>query len=206
MNDKNSPNIYNRNSFLLSGYGDLYCFGSSIKGVSPNIARSTGTRIGTLLDMNAGTVAYWVDNQRVPHVVQHACLTEGEWYITVTFGSGAAGAKFVLEPPPPLRPDGVANGLRVAVVGASLGGLSVANVLHRNGALVSVFEVSPLGFHNRGGALGSVNVKLVAEIPQRDQRHLSTIQGHGHFYGDLWKHLYEELPEGTVTFGCDVRR
>jgi len=23
-----------------------------------------------------------------------------------------------------------------------------------------------------------------------------TIRGHGHFYGDLWQHLYDALPEG----------
>ena len=217
LNDRSVANLYNQNSFLLSGYGDLYCFGSSIKGVSPNIARSTGSRVGVLLDMDVGTLTYWVDGQRLAHVVQHACLTTGEWYITVTFGSGAAGAQFVLESPPapspppsPRGPDvaaGVAANLRVAVVGASLGGLSVASVLHRAGAHVSVFELYPSGFHLRGGALGSVDVDLVAEIAGGDRRgRLSAIRGHGHFYGDLWQFLYEALPDGTVRFGVDVRR
>ena len=232
LNDKTRANIYNRDSFLLSGYGDLYCFGSSIKGVAPNIARSSGTRIGALLDMDEGTLTYWVDGQQMTHIVEHENLKSGEWYITVTFGSGAAGAQFVLaEPPPPplssrplaspppspppspLGPEmvgvgvGVAADLRVAVVGASLGGLSVANVLHRAGSRVSVFELYPSGFHLRGGALGSVNVDLVAAITgdQSRSRVHPPIRGHGHFYGDLWQRFFAALPDGTVTFGTEVR-
>lgn len=212
LNDKTRANIYNQDSCLLSGYGDLYCFGSSIKGVSPNIARSSGTRIGALLDMDEGTVTYWVDGQQMPRVAKHETLRSGEWYITVTFGSGAAGAQFVLEEPPPPSPPpsprgpetaGVASGLRVAVVGASLGGLSVANALQRAGARVSVFELYPSGFHLRGGALGSVDLGLVDEITG-GARHARPIHGHGHFYGDLWQHLFAALPAGTVTFGAEV--
>lgn len=241
LNDKTRANLYNDESFLLSGYGDLYCFGSSIKGVSPNIARSSGTRFGVLLDMNEGTLTFCVDGKMLPYVAQHECLTVGQWYITITFGSGAAGAQFVLQEPPsvqeplPLRAPPpcpsppaspplslpsppspppsppvsetveVATNLHVAVVGASLGGLSVANVLLRAGARVSVFELFPSGFHLRGGALGSVDVDLIAEITG-DSRRVHAIRGHGHFYGDLWRHLYASLPEGTVTFGADVRQ
>ena len=114
LNDKTRANIYNHDSFLLSGYGDLYCFGSSIKGVSPNIARSSGTRIGALLDMDKGTLTYWVDGERMKHVAKHENLKSGEWYITVTFGSGAVGAQFVLEPPPPLAASPLASLTAVA--------------------------------------------------------------------------------------------
>merc|ERR1712137_32108 len=61
MNNPGKLNLYNDNSFLLSGYGDLYHFGRSVK-LSPNISRSTGTRYGVLLDMDAGTLQYWVDD------------------------------------------------------------------------------------------------------------------------------------------------
>jgi len=92
--------------------------------------------------------------------------------------------------------------LRVAVVGASLGGLSVANVVHKLGAKVAVFELFPEGFHNRGGALGAVDIGLVQQI--RGGASPRVIRGHGHFYGDLWQHLYEGLPAGTVSFGIDI--
>lgn len=99
----------------------------------------------------------------------------------------------------------VAAGLRVAVVGASLGGLSAANVLHRLGAQVDVFESFPRGFHDRGGALGSVDVDLLKRITADSGPGVMAIQGHGHFYGDLWRYLYGRLPERTVHFGVDVR-
>ena len=50
------------------------------------------------------------------------------------------------------------NGLNkptVAIIGASIAGLSSANVLNRLGAKVTVFEKFNSGFHNRGGGLGS---------------------------------------------------
>jgi len=94
--------------------------------------------------------------------------------------------------------------LHIAVVGASLGGLSVANVLHRLGARVEVFECFGHGFHTRGGALGAVDVKLVQEI-RGGSGHSRPIKGHGHFYGDLWQYFYEGLPEGMVHFGVDVQ-
>lgn len=97
----------------------------------------------------------------------------------------------------------VAKGQRVAIVGASLGGLSVANVAHRLGAVVSVFELFPSGFHLRGGALGAVDVDLIQQI-RGDKNAPRHIRGHGHFYGDLWQYLFDGLPSGMVTFECDV--
>ncbi|CAE8583196.1 unnamed protein product [Polarella glacialis] len=96
--------------------------------------------------------------------------------------------------------------LRVAVVGASLGGLSVANVLQHLGAHVEVFECFPKGFHTRGGALGAVDTELVREIRgDAGSSGHRQIKGHGHFYGDLWQYFYEGLEEGTVHFGVDVQ-
>mmetsp|Transcript_14703 Transcript_14703/g.20831 ORF Transcript_14703/g.20831 Transcript_14703/m.20831 type:complete len:163 (-) Transcript_14703:14-502(-) len=97
--------------------------------------------------------------------------------------------------------------LRIAVVGASLGGLSIANVAHRLGAKVSVWEVFPSGFHLRGGALGSVDTELLQSLRgDSDESFRKGIRSHGHFYGDLWSYLYEGLPEGTVRFGMHVER
>jgi 2-polyprenyl-6-methoxyphenol hydroxylase-like FAD-dependent oxidoreductase len=97
------------------------------------------------------------------------------------------------------------SALRVAVVGASLGGLSAANVLNRLGAKVTVFECFPSGFHERGGALGSVDARLLEKIrghtASSPARHVAS---HGHFYGDLWQYLWDGLPENTVHFGVDV--
>jgi 2-polyprenyl-6-methoxyphenol hydroxylase-like FAD-dependent oxidoreductase len=47
-----------------------------------------------------------------------------------------------------MLPEAIAQ-LRVAIVGASLGGLSAANVLHRLGANVQVYESFPSGFHRK---------------------------------------------------------
>ena len=103
------------------------------------------------------------------------------------------------------RHTGHATGLRVAIVGASLGGLSVANVLHRLGAQVEVFEYFPHGFHDRGGALGAVDTDLLHQIRgNTGPRSRPLIRRHGHFYGDLWQYLVEGLPEDTVRFGIDV--
>lgn len=98
--------------------------------------------------------------------------------------------------------------LRVAVVGASLGGLSIANVAHRLGATVSVWEAFPSGFHLRGGALGSVDTELLQSLrgdsDETFRNSIPNVRGHGHFYGDMWRYLYEGLPEGTVRFGTGV--
>ncbi|WP_339342879.1 NAD(P)-binding protein, partial [uncultured Polaribacter sp.] len=78
--------------------------------------------------------------------------------------------------------------IKVAIVGSSIGGLSAANVLHRLGFEVTVFEAFSEGFNNRGGALGSVDIQLLQTILPT-----GTIQkrigNHGHFYGDLWQYL-----------------
>merc|ERR1712146_450184 len=88
-------NIYNEKSFLLSGYGDLYCLGGSKGSYSANVSRSVGTRYGCLLDMDKGFVQFWVDGVD-SGPVHHESLTRGEWYVTVTFGKGAAGSSFEL--------------------------------------------------------------------------------------------------------------
>jgi hypothetical protein len=85
-------NIYNDNSFLLSGYGDLYSFGGSMK-LSKSISGSTGTHYRALLDMDAGKLTYWLDGQQL-ETIKHESLKSGEWFVTATFGSGAAGASF----------------------------------------------------------------------------------------------------------------
>ncbi|KAJ1492207.1 hypothetical protein T484DRAFT_1771703 [Baffinella frigidus] len=95
--------------------------------------------------------------------------------------------------------------LRVAVVGASLGGLSAANMLNRLGANVSVFDYFPAGFHTRGGGLGAVDTDLLARIRADDVKQgYKAIRGHGHFYGDLWQYLYEGLPAEKVHFSRDI--
>lgn len=103
------------------------------------------------------------------------------------------------------QPDNAATGRRVAIVGASLGGLSVANVLHQLGAHVEVFESFPHGFHDRGGALGAVDTELLQRIlGNNDAGSRDVIRGHGHFYGDLWQRLAEGLPDDTIRFDIDI--
>lgn len=94
--------------------------------------------------------------------------------------------------------------LKIAIVGSSIGGLSAANVLNRLGFEVTVFEAFSSGFQNRGGALGSVDLKLLQTISPTGtvQKH---IRNHGHFYGDLWEYLYEGLPISSVKFGIDIQ-
>jgi len=85
--------------------------------------------------------------------------------------------------------------LRVAVVGGSLGGLSVANVLQQLNIEVEVFEYFPSRFHSRGGALGNVHIDLIQRIRGMSPNKMPpSISGHGHFYGDLWAYLYQGLP------------
>lgn len=94
--------------------------------------------------------------------------------------------------------------LKVAVIGCSIGGLSAANVLNRLGFEVTVFEAFSEGFQNLGGALGSVDIQLLQTIlPTRTIQ--KRIRNHGHFYGDLWKYLYEGLPKSSVKFGVDIQ-
>ena len=87
-------NIYNDNSFLLSGYGDLYRFGSSRR-CSNNVSNSSGTHYGCLIDFAAGGVQFWVDGEDCG-VEFHDSLKTDTWFLTVTFGKGAAGARFRL--------------------------------------------------------------------------------------------------------------
>lgn len=98
------------------------------------------------------------------------------------------------------------SGQRVAIVGASLGGLSAANVLHQLGAGVEVFESFPHGFHDRGGALGAVDTELLNRILGNDATtDRDLVRGHGHFYGDLWQRLAERLPKHTIRFSVDIQ-
>ena len=95
--------------------------------------------------------------------------------------------------------------LRVAVVGASIGGLSTANVLCRLGVKhVQVFEVFKHGFQDRGGALGSVDLDLLLSVRKANIADHPELARHSFFYGDLWRYLFEGVPEGTVRFGADV--
>jgi 2-polyprenyl-6-methoxyphenol hydroxylase-like FAD-dependent oxidoreductase len=80
--------------------------------------------------------------------------------------------------------------LKVAVIDCSIGGLSATNVLNRLGFEVTVFEGFSEGFQNRGGALGSVNIQLLQTILPTGTIQ-KRIRNHGHFYGDLWKYLYD---------------
>ncbi len=94
--------------------------------------------------------------------------------------------------------------LNIAIVGSSIGGLSAANVLNRLGFEVTVLESFSSGFHNRGGALGSVDLQLLQTILPTKTTY-KRIRNHGHFYGDLWQILYEGLPKSTVKFGIDIQ-
>lgn len=94
--------------------------------------------------------------------------------------------------------------IKVAIVGSSISGLGAANVLNRLGFEVTVFEAFSEGFHNRGGALGAVNLQLLQTILPTGTIQ-KRIRNHGHFYGDLWQYLYEGLPKSTVKFGVDIQ-
>ena len=91
--------------------------------------------------------------------------------------------------------------MKVAIVGGSLGGLAAANVLHRLGASVSVFEKQPAEMSNRGACLGFVDIDLwerirgvrmtwpdgrdVTRIPPPDGKQSFDNQG-SFYYGDMW--------------------
>ena len=99
------------------------------------------------------------------------------------------------------------SGRRVAVIGASLGGLSAANVLHMLGFTVHVFERSTTTFEARGHGLGYVDVDLWQRLRgvqmRRQGQQASRAQG-AFYYGDLWRFLYDGLPRGTVRLGRTI--
>ena len=101
----------------------------------------------------------------------------------------------------------VAKQGRVAVIGASLGGLSAANALVQLGHTVHVYERAKGPMHNKGVGMGFVDVGLWEKLTGRRmiRRGQRANRGQGAFYyGDLWKFLYDGLPKGTVRFGSTV--
>ena len=98
---------------------------------------------------------------------------------------------------------------RAAVIGGSLGGLAAANALHRSGVFekVDVYERASGPLHEKGSGLGFVQVSaweaLVGKPMMRRNQRASRHQG-SFFYGDLWKFLYDSLPEDTVHFGKTI--
>ena len=99
------------------------------------------------------------------------------------------------------------EGLRVAVIGGSIAGLSAATALHRLGAAVTVFEKSPTAFHGRGGSLGFCDVPLWEQLAGRRMLRRgapSTRRQGAWLYGDLWKFLAEGLPAGVLRLGAAV--
>jgi 2-polyprenyl-6-methoxyphenol hydroxylase-like FAD-dependent oxidoreductase len=95
----------------------------------------------------------------------------------------------------------------VAVVGGSLGGLAAANTFVKLGWHVDVFERSKSTFEAKGHGLGFVDVALWQELRgvrmMRHGRQASRDQG-AFYYGDLWRYLYDGLPEGTLRLGQSV--
>lgn len=99
------------------------------------------------------------------------------------------------------------EGLRVAIVGGSIGGLAAANALRRLGANVSVFERSAAPFSGRGGSIGFCHVPLWESVrgAQMLRRGAQASRAQGAFlYGDLWRFWYNGLAPGTVRFGAEV--
>ena len=94
-------------------------------------------------------------------------------------------------------------GPNVAVVGGSLTGLAVANVLHRLGYSFTVFEKFTGPFSDRGSSLGFVDIPLWEYLTGRQMRRYNT-QAHrsqgAYYYGDLWTYLYAGLPQVSSTF------
>lgn len=97
--------------------------------------------------------------------------------------------------------------MKIAIVGGSLTGLAVANVLHRLGISVRVYEKFHTSFEKRGSSLGFVDVSLWEQLCGRPMMRFGQRacreQG-AYFYGDLWQYLFEGLPEGCVRFGHTV--
>jgi 2-polyprenyl-6-methoxyphenol hydroxylase-like FAD-dependent oxidoreductase len=95
----------------------------------------------------------------------------------------------------------------IGVVGGSLAGLAAANVFHRLGHSVRVFEKFPASLESRGSSLGYVDNALWQYIRgtpmMRMGRRADRSQG-AYYYGDLWRFLYDGLPPDTVRFGSTV--
>lgn len=99
---------------------------------------------------------------------------------------------------------------RAAIIGGSLGGLAAANALYQAGwRHIDVFERSNGPLHEKGSGLGYVNVPAweallsgSRKMLRRNQR-ASRAQG-SFYYGDLWKYLYQGLPENTVKFNKTI--
>lgn len=114
------------------------------------------------------------------------------------------------------------NGMRVGVVGGSLGGLSAALVLARLGAEVQIFERGARGFETRGGGL-SIDLALTKSLMAREdppphlmvtrrwiwkqgQETEQTIAMPVTAYGALWAWLRAGLPADALRFGQVVER
>jgi len=95
------------------------------------------------------------------------------------------------------------SNMSVAIIGASIGGLSAANALHQVGVTVHVYEAVKHPFHDRGAAIG-IDHNLLQQLRGSSTSTPPQITGSRDFYGDIWQYLYEGLPSGTVTFGSDV--
>lgn len=84
---------------------------------------------------------------------------------------------------------------------------AAANVFHRLGISVTVFEKFPASFEKRGSSLGYVDVDLWEYLRGtrmiRFGKRASRSQG-AFFYGDLWQYLYEGLPTGCVKFNRTI--
>ncbi|MEM7158790.1 MAG: FAD-dependent monooxygenase [Myxococcota bacterium] len=110
-------------------------------------------------------------------------------------------------------------GLRVGVVGASIGGLSAACALGRSGARVHVLERARPCFAERGGGLG-VNPELVTRVSGRPglpclvlrKRRLWSAREQSvrdcrlpvASYGALWRWLWQAADRAAVEFQRDV--
>jgi len=98
---------------------------------------------------------------------------------------------------------GELQGLEVAIVGASIGGLGCANVLLQLGASVSVVERYSRGFGSRGGGINA-DAKLLMEITQQEEPPKRLPGGGGFYYGDVWSYLNQALPVNTVRYGIEI--
>ena len=99
------------------------------------------------------------------------------------------------------------EGIRVAVIGGSIAGLSAACAFHRLGALVSVYEKNPSGFSGRGSSMGFCDVNLWQRLRGSTmlRRGVQASRSQGAFlYGDLWSFWSAGLPPNTVRYGVEV--